>query len=325
MSNAGPWGEAPPPQPPFQKWIDAARPRHQLWRTIVGAILVVAVWALWTIFVLFIAIATGLLTPGSIQLFVGEGAELPGHTDAVIISLVLFATFLGLWLGVWIATALLHKRRPGTVISISGGIRWREFGIGLVIGAVYLAASVAMSLLSGEPPQRTDVDFGPWLLSFAPIALLLFFQSAGEELFFRGYLVQQLAARFRSPLVWGLVPALLFGLAHAANVPDPTYAAYYVAATTMFGLVATATVWRSGSLATAMGLHVVNNVGAFTVAGPATALETQLWVWPDADVVGAAPFDLAALAIMLAYMLSPWAPFPKAQPFARRNEIRAAP
>ena len=36
---------------------------------------------------------------------------------------------------------------------------------------------------------------------------------AAEELAFRGYLMQALAARFRSPLVWWLLPALLFGAA----------------------------------------------------------------------------------------------------------------
>ncbi len=33
---------------PFQRWIDAARPRTQLWRTALGAVIIVVVWMVWT-------------------------------------------------------------------------------------------------------------------------------------------------------------------------------------------------------------------------------------------------------------------------------------
>jgi membrane protease YdiL (CAAX protease family) len=43
--------------------------------------------------------------------------------------------------------------------------------------------------------------------------LVVFFQAASEELVFRGYLPQQLAARGDSPLVWGFLPSFVFRLA----------------------------------------------------------------------------------------------------------------
>ncbi len=39
-------------------------------------------------------------------------------------------------------------------------------------------------------------------------------QTGAEELVFRGYLQQQLAARFASPLIWMVLPALIFGAVH---------------------------------------------------------------------------------------------------------------
>src|SRR5262249_26600045 len=127
-------------------------------------------------------------------------------------------------------------------------------------------------------------------------------------------------------LVWALVPAILFGLGHYGNVQDPLYAAYYVAATVMFAIIATVIVWRTGSIAATIGLHFANNLGAFTIAGPdSSGPGIQLWVWPESDVIAGAPLDLLTLVVMLAFVLSPLAPFPKGQLLARRNETRAAP
>jgi len=321
-------GRAEEPAAPslFQRWVDRARPRVQLWRTIVGVVIVVAVWAIWTIAVVLVASLSGVIQADALLAAIGQEARsLVSYWPSAIAWMVVLASFLGIWFGVWIAAAALHRRSLGSVISAGGGSRLSEFSLGVVIGGVYLAVGLALSILTGHPPDRTDVTLEEWALGFAPLCLFVFFQSAGEELFFRGYLVQQLAARFRSPIVWGFLPAVLFGLAHFANVADPLYATYYVAATVMFGLIATATVWRTGSLATAIGIHVVNNISAITLAGPATSIETQFWVWPDIDVVGGAPLDLLLLSLMLLYVLSPWAPFPKRQPSPRRNEMRAAP
>jgi hypothetical protein len=147
-------------------------------------------------------------------------------------------------------------------------------------------------------------------------------------LFFRGYLVQQLAARFRSPLVWALVPAILFGLGHYANgASDQVYSAYYVFLAMLIGLVSTACLWRTGSLAASAGIHFANNVAAFLIAGPAEGPgpATTLWAWSKADTMSGAIYDLITLFVLLAFVCSPWAPLPKVQLPDRRKDTRAAP
>jgi membrane protease YdiL (CAAX protease family) len=145
-------------------------------------------------------------------------------------------------------------------------------------------------------------------------------------LFFRGYLVQQLGARFRNPLIWGLLPALVFGWIHYANGSFPEYSYYYVVSATLFALIATVTVWRTGSLSMAMGMHAANNFASFMIVGTSDTMNsTQIWLLDIDDVMKSAPSDMAMLALLLAFVLSPWAPMPKRQLFAFRKEARAAP
>ncbi len=311
---------------PFQRWIDAARPRTQLWRTALGAGLVVGVWLVWTMVVGLVAVRTGLISPDAMASVMGRSDRPLSYMDIVMATGVLFATFWGLWFGVWAAARLLGKRSFVSVISYDRRVRLGQFSVGMALAAGYLAAGVALSAASGMTPQRSSLPLETWLMSFAPLAILIFLQSAGEELFFRGYLTQQLAARMRHPLVWGLVPSLAFGIAHVSNGGgDLMFGAYYVVAATLLGMVMTATVWRTGGLSAAMGFHFVNNIGALlvvSVAGSAPPVSLFLISLPDA--LGSAPTDVLILGLLLAFVLSPFAPLPKGQPL-RRNDTRAAP
>jgi membrane protease YdiL (CAAX protease family) len=311
---------------PFHHWVDAARPRQQLWRTVLGALIVVAVWFAWSMAVLIIAGSSGMISGNAIgALMYGGGV---GFSYISIYSLlgIVMVTFFGLWLGVWAAARWVHKRRPASIISLSGRISRREFAIGCAIAGVYVAISAGATTLMGSSPSWSGADLGAWAVGTLCLLPLIFVQSAGEELFFRGYLTQQLAARFNHPLVWGLVPSVAFGLAHVGNAGgDIQLTIYYVVATGMIGLILAATVWRTGGLAAAMGFHTVNNVTGFTVAGYDTgSAPTTLLSWRADQMVGVGPMDVLLLGILLAFVLSPFAPLPKGQAL-RRNETRAAP
>lgn len=311
---------------PFQRWVDAARPRIQLWRTALGAILVVVIWLVWTLVVGAVAVGFGFISRGAMASVMGQSDAPLSYLDVVVTTGVLFATFWGLWFGVWAAVRLLSKRSFVSVISHDRRIRLGQFAVGMTLAAGYLAAGMALSAFSGVAPQRSSLPTETWLMSFAPLAILIFLQSAGEELFFRGYLTQQLAARVRHPLVWGLAPSLCFGMAHASNGGgDVQFMAYYVVAATMLGLVMTATAWRTGGLSAAMGFHFVNNIGALLVLSVSGSTPpVSLFVISLPDALGSAPTDLLMLGLLLAFVLSPFAPLPKGQPL-RRNDTRAAP
>jgi membrane protease YdiL (CAAX protease family) len=313
-------------QSPFDTWREVAQPKAQLWRTAIGIVMAVVIWALWTMLVVVAYLVSRLLSLGDIRhdLDTVINDLIRGATPLDVMALMI--TFLGLWIGVWVAVRALHGRPLSSILSSERRMRWREFWIGMAIIAVYLALGLTLSALTGNAPRRSGLGLTDWLWIIGPMILLIFFQSSGEELLFRGYVIQNLSARFRSPIVWGFIPAVLFGLGHLGQNGSVAFNAYYFVSTALFGVIAAAVVWRTGGISTTIGMHVGNNIAAFLIAGPDDQMaSTQLFLWPSEDMVSSAPFDLLSLSLMLAYVLSPLAPFPRKPLLSRRNETRAAP
>jgi uncharacterized protein len=311
----------------FEAWVDRARPKSQLWRTLLGVLVAGLVWAAWTILVMVIY---GIIAIAVLRHDVQTIANQFGTGSTPLVVMIMLVTFLGMWLGVMLVLWMLHRGQTfGSLFSAEGRIRWREFGIGVVIilgyGLVAIAVYQVVGLGAGAA-YRNDISIGEWLVILVPMAVLLFLQSSGEELVFRGYVMQHLAARFRHPLVWGVLPSVLFGAMHYANGSFTEYSVYYVTVTVLFGLIATVTVWRTGSISAAMGMHTANNFMGFMVAGTDdTITSTPLYLSSVNDLMRGAPYDMGLMVLTLAFVLSPLAPFPRRQLFARRKDTRAAP
>jgi membrane protease YdiL (CAAX protease family) len=94
---------------------------------------------------------------------------------------------------------------------------------------------------------------------------LLLLQVTSEELVFRGYLQQQLAARFDSRWIWYVLPSVLFGFLHYDTEIMGSNAWIVVAHTTIFGMIAADVTARTGNLGAAIGLHFANNLFALTI------------------------------------------------------------
>jgi len=148
------------------------------------------------------------------------------------------------------------QRRPiGSLSSVAGRLRWRWLlvcagwaacALGLIVAAGYLLdPGLDMSQFVGWP------TFGPTL---AVIALAIPLQAAGEEYLLRGWLLQAVAGRARTPWPAILIGAALFTLLHGTT--DPVVAAELA----VFGVAAGWATARTGGLEAAIALHVVNNV-----------------------------------------------------------------
>ncbi len=92
---------------------------------------------------------------------------------------------------------------------------------------------------------------------------LVLVQTLAEELIFRGYLLQQLRARFRSLWVCAVLPSALFGLLHFSPATWGVNAYMYVLNTTVVGVILCLVTLRTGNLGAAAGLHFGNNMIAF--------------------------------------------------------------
>ena len=295
-------------QAAFEAYIAPARARPGFLRLLGGLVLILVGWL----------IGTALVMAGAVGLDVWRGVapdravDLLGERflsdDPATIALML-ATFIGIWPSVWLVVRWLHGRSFGTLFSPERRLRWGEFGAGLGLALLLWVVGIVVALVLVGPPGRSEVPFGLWAAWLVPLALLVFVQASGEELIFRGYLLQQLAARWRPALVWGFLPAFLFGLAHFDGSREPALNFFYVSTTLVFGLIAALLVWRTGGLAAAMGLHTGNNFGAICLTGlEGVASGSQLWVYEGVAKEPLIVVDLVLATLLLIWLASPACP-----------------
>ncbi|WP_372610643.1 CPBP family intramembrane glutamic endopeptidase [Aquicoccus sp.] len=144
-----------------------------------------------------------------------------------------------------------------------------------------------------------------WLVMLAPALAALLIQTGAEELFYRGYLQQQVAAWDARPWVWLTLPNLAFAFAHwNAHAPLGINAQYVVWAFA-FGLAASDLTARAGSLGPALALHLANNAYAFLLYGELHGRDSGLALFLfDAD--GARSFQPASLVAELALVGLMW-------------------
>lgn len=256
--------------PPFEAFVAPARARPALWRLILGTALALGIYVLVVIAIL--GAYAGLSGRGF------DGIEGILDPSDPVSLLYLLATFVGMALGPMIVARVLHKRSYRSLFGPAARVL-RDFVLAAGIAGTILAVSlVGWSFIYDAVP---NLAFDRWL-ALLPLALVgILIQTGAEELLFRGYLQQQLAARFASPLAWLFAPALLFGLVHF----DPTSAGdsawIVVGAAAFFGLVAGDLTARTGSIGAAWGFHFINNCMALLVVATEGSLSgLGLWRTP---------------------------------------------
>jgi len=264
-----------------ESYIAPARARPQLWRLVAGFILAAGIGFLWVIALFGTVFLVAGMDGGPAWLDRMTRADTPTSTLLVI------ATLWGLAFGAMAVTPLLHKRSAWTLFG-----PWRRMRRHFLLATLACGGVLALSAIIpfGYTPVP-NLDLGLWL-NFLPLSLVIILgQSGAEELFFRGYLQQQLAARFASPLAWMVLPSALFAMAHYDPASSPTVSWLVVAATGLFGLCAADLTARTGSIGAAWGFHFANNVVAILILSlDGTLSGLSLYVTPfgpeAADTLG---------------------------------------
>jgi membrane protease YdiL (CAAX protease family) len=223
-------------------------PRHAWWRPPLAVALTV-VFTLLILFAVFrILVATGhrqWLDAGMTR----QGMAGPGP----------FALTNLMWAAViptsMLATRIAHGVAPGYLSSVTGGLRWRWLARCLAIIAplyvVYVSVDLLVDWPEGSIPERQGL-----LLLVVLVSTPL--QAAGEEYLFRGLVLQNLGAWFRSPrvalVVSTIVSAGIFAVAHGSADP---WILLDLATGAVAGCILT---WSTGGLEAAIVLHASNNV-----------------------------------------------------------------
>lgn len=280
----------------FDRFVAPARLRPQVWRLALGISMILLIYILW------MAVMAGAIwaSTGGGDLDRALGSIGTGSTPGSLILLLM--TFIGMALGAFAATRWLHKRPIATLFGPRTYVL-RDFAVGFGIFAVLALPGIFWFLFTMDLTR--NAPWGVWLM-FLPLAIIgLLIQTGAEEIVFRGYMQQQLAARFASRWVWLVLPSVIFGLVHYAPDEMGNSVWLMVFVTGFFGLIMADLTARSGSLGMAWGLHFANNLFAILLFTTGEALDgLALYRLPfgasDTEAI------LPLLAVDLAGMVVVW-------------------
>lgn len=252
--------------PAHASFVAPARARPELWRLFAGLAVTLVVYAL-CVAAIFGLIALWTGAEGA-RAWLDEVSTEAGPTG----TLLLLATFVGMALGPMAAVWLLHRR---TALSLFGPIpaMIRHFGVTLAICVAVYAVTALIPTPSLTLLPNTEMSI--WA-SFLPLALVgVLVQTGAEEVLFRGYLQQQLAARFASPVMWMILPSALFAALHYQPEIMGPNTWLMIAAVFVFAILAADLTAVTGNIGAAWALHFVNNALAILVVatdGPLSGL-----------------------------------------------------
>ncbi|GAA1535471.1 hypothetical protein GCM10009678_17430 [Actinomadura kijaniata] len=294
----GPWVVPVRPGVPFHQM--ARTDAHRWWRPLVGTVAVLGAAFLATAVLMILGIIGYVVVNGEppemksdTSLFGNINADLGFNLAAL--ALLIPIVFLGAW-GV-------QRRRPGTLSSVVGRLRWRWLLACCGLALVFLFVSFGASALAGifgdvpDEPEGRWVGWADFLLPALIVVALVPFQASAEEYVFRGWIPQAVGActlqdrpggggvlgrALRTPWPGILLGAVLFTSLHG-------YTGWGLLDIFMFGAIAGWLTVRTGGLEAAIALHVFNNLMAFLLPAAFGRLTLEQgavpWQYVVADVV----------------------------------------
>ena len=217
----------------------------------------------------------------------------------VVLQLVSFGLYVVVLGGL---VKRLHGRGLWSMIGPLGDTITAFKAAGWAVGLVILAQTVLPPAIDASEFSVMRPLLG-WLAWMPVVLVALVIQTGAEEIYFRGYLQQQLACLSDKRWIWMGLPSLLFGVGHYMNGFGPADGVIYAIWATLLGLACADLTARTGNIGAAVGLHTANNLFAFVLTGvegwPSNGLALFLYPYEDPMV-----YDYG-----LDTLLAPWAIF----------------
>ncbi|MDL2330407.1 CPBP family intramembrane metalloprotease [Odoribacter sp. OttesenSCG-928-A06] len=173
----------------------------------------------------------------------------------------------------------IHKKNYLDVITGRERFDWRRFFYGAGVWAILGIFSTLITLVFTNDASNIVFQFEPVNFFFLVLiaVLLLPFQTAFEEIAFRGYLIQGCALVFKSKWAALIISSLAFGLMHGSN-PEVKEFGFWIAMPQyiLMGLFMGYVALKDEGLELAIGIHAANNIlTAITFTSDASALQTH--------------------------------------------------
>jgi membrane protease YdiL (CAAX protease family) len=202
-------------------------------------------WRMAIFFLIFAGCSLVIATPVRIYLKENPEWKLP--------IIQQFVTYVALTLATWITLRFVDKR-PFHSIGLSFHNRWgKELFQGILLGAGMMTTIVIIFFAGGMITiEFRDLEAQQILLIFLNSASLFIIVGYGEELLFRGYLLQ-IFAEGTNRAVAALTISLLFAYAHSRN---PNVSLFGLINVGLAGLWLSIAYFKTNTLWLPIGLHI---------------------------------------------------------------------
>ena len=181
-----------------------------------------------------------------------------GELQFLFENLVVFAIFLGLLL-LWVK--FIHRQPLVALITARPRISWKRFWFAFLLwGGITIGITCIDYFFFNPDDYIWNFQWIPFLKLLVIVVLFIPLQTAFEEIFFRGYLMQGLGLVMRNAWFPLLFTSITFGLMHIANpeVEKLGYSLliYYIGTGLFLGI----TTLMDDGLELALGFHTANNL-----------------------------------------------------------------
>ncbi|SLN62932.1 CAAX amino terminal protease self-immunity [Falsiruegeria litorea R37] len=234
---------------PHEQLVGPGRAHSQLWKLLVGLL---------SIGLFVFALNTLLL--GAMA---GTGSDawaqsvLTGGSPAAMY--ILLGSFGFVTLAVALAAKQLQRRSLSSIIGPTQQTLVQFWSVLRILLILWIVVLILPPYDMGAPLE-SNLSLATWLVLLPLSVLAVLVQVSAEEILFRGYIQQSLAARFRSPLIWMVLPSALFALGHYVPSEAGENAVLIAVWSGVFGLLMADLTARSGTLGPAIALHLFNNM-----------------------------------------------------------------
>ena len=300
-------------------WNAEERRLRAVWRLILQLVFLGLGMGCLSIFVSLIGFLTGMIEPTTNADAVASAMQQPR-----MLGISSASALLAFLLSVWLA-GRFADRRPFADFGFHFDLAWwRDLGFGMALGMLLMAGVFAVEWAFGWveitgtlESQRANLTFGGGILLqlFAYVCVGIY-----EELFSRGYQLQNMAEGLQGPLgsrlaiiVAWMLSSSVFGLLHATN---PNASLVSTVNLIIAGLFLGLGYVLTGELAIPIGLHITwnffqGNVFGFPVSGGGSAVSfitieqggPSFWTGgafgPEAGLIGLVAIALGSLLIVL--------------------------
>ena len=189
----------------------------------------------------------------NIQQIIKKMGELPAFFIFLLPSVFML-------LGLFIIVKIIHNQSITNFTTARKKIDFKRIFLSFIIWGFFICLEVFISFLYRPNDFVWNFNLVPFIILVFLSFILIPFQVAFEEYFFRAYLLQALALISKNKIIPLLISSLIFGLVHIANPEIAKMGYSFLIFYILLGLFMGILVLMDDGLELSLGFHISNNI-----------------------------------------------------------------